>query len=49
MSLKDEQEKLKERDRECDDNGDEEGDGDGGGVLRNRLGELSHGGHMRSY
>ena len=42
MSLKEEQEKLKERVRECD------GDGDGGGVLRNRLGELSHGGHMRS-
>ena len=42
ISLKEEQEKLKERVRECD------GDDDGGGVLRNRLGELSHGGHMRS-
>ncbi|MED6156801.1 hypothetical protein PIB30_017794 [Stylosanthes scabra] len=35
MSLNEEQEKLRER---CD--------GDGGGVLRTRLGELSHGGHM---
>lgn len=47
MSLKDEQEKLNERDRECE--GDDEGDGDGGGALRNRLGELSHGGHLRSH
>lgn len=38
MSLKEEQEKLRERVPECD--------GDGGGVLRKRLGELSHDGHM---
>ena len=44
--MKEEQEKLKERVRECD--GDDDGEGDGGGVLRNPLGELSHGGHMRS-
>lgn len=48
--MKEEQEKLKERVRECDGDGDgdDDGEGDGGGVLRNPLGELSHGGHMRS-
>ncbi|MED6221635.1 hypothetical protein PIB30_056735 [Stylosanthes scabra] len=40
ISLNEEQEKLRERFPECD------GDGDGGGVVRTRLGELSHGGHM---